>query len=392
MRELRNADAQWVARNIDNSIVVPGLVKKRIKKETKSIVDGEQVEDDNLSPEERDFQEFLRVWGAADWSDWEDVTVYEEQAVRKITQGAPGEWDEEDARVPRSDWDATPRNMARRANRNKPRSDAMNRDSFLSPIVDIRKVFDVVDPDVDAIEADLRLEMRANQWETQQAFLFAGVLATVPMLVATGVRWFVVEPIFDDIAMRDPESFSLSRRQRIEGAAKVHHHEQRLRFEAGVGRAPPIELDELQLQLRKEAVKIEHEMIEENKEKVENLVSDSVFALAFAAVLVRERRGRSLMFRALNRFWKSGLSETAKAFALITVADILLGYHSEEGWLTLIDLIVRHYGWEVEMEPRYIFTAIVPVTLDAIFKLYLFSTFTKQSPSTVATIREMDRH
>ena len=172
----------------------------------------------------------------------------------------------------------------------------------------------------------------------------------------------------------------------------VKKHEKRLRFEVGIGKAPALSDDELMEELRREARTVEREMVMSNKHKLENLLSDLSFLVMFVFLLVKERAARGIMFRAASRFWLSGMSDTAKAFVLISIADIVMGYHSEEGWLTAIDLIVRHYGWEVDMEPRYIFTAIVPVTLDACFKLYLFTNFNKVSPSTVATIREMDRH
>jgi hypothetical protein len=31
--------------------------------------------------------------------------------------------------------------------------------------------------------------------------------------------------------------------------------------------------------------------------------------------------------------------------------DILLGYHSEEGWTAAIHLLTKHYGIEVEVGP-----------------------------------------
>ena len=57
---------------------------------------------------------------------------------------------------------------------------------------------------------------------------------------------------------------------------------------------------------------------------------------------------RNILFRTINRLL-SGLSDTAKAFIIIAVTDILLGYHSEEGWTATIRLIAMHYGWELDV-------------------------------------------
>lgn len=108
-----------------------------------------------------------------------------------------------------------------------------------------------------------------------------------------------------------------------------------------------------------------------------NLLSDSTAALTLFAMLLRNTEGRTALFSTCGRVI-SGLSDTAKAFLIIAGAclgvcvpgqgcslvhasslhcstvslagtDILLGYHSEEGWTAAIHLITGHYGYEVEV-------------------------------------------
>lgn len=42
-----------------------------------------------------------------------------------------------------------------------------------------------------------------------------------------------------------------------------------------------------------------------------------------------------------------GMSQTGKAFILILAADVLMGYHSEEGWTASLELLAEHYTIEV---------------------------------------------
>ena len=42
--------------------------------------------------------------------------------------------------------------------------------------------------------------------------------------------------------------------------------------------------------------------------------------------------------------------------------------------------------------PIYIFVAIVPVTMDALFKYWIFKGLNKQNPAAAVTLRNMDRH
>ena len=71
-----------------------------------------------------------------------------------------------------------------------------------------------------------------------------------------------------------------------------------------------------------------------------------------------------------------------------------LGDESEHrhGPLACLFACSDHYGWEVEAEGKGLFVSFVPIVIDTFFKLWLFTAFNRQSPSTVVTIKEMDRH
>lgn len=136
---------------------------------------------------------------------------------------------------------------------------------------------------------------------------------------------------------------------------------------------------------------IAQELRDENRHALENIISDFTAGSVGFFLLLKDRVGREVLFRTMGRLFE-GLSDTAKAFVIISFADIFLGYHSEEGWRTLIALISEHYGFEPDPNPVSIFVAVVPVTIDTFFKYYLFINLNKISPATVATLKYMDRH
>ncbi|KAL3131288.1 hypothetical protein ABBQ38_000581 [Trebouxia sp. C0009 RCD-2024] len=165
----------------------------------------------------------------------------------------------------------------------------------------------------------------------------------------------------------------------------------RMRMDAAIGRAPPLAYNELQAQLKLEAHDLVEEFTEKNKHNVLNAVSDSITAFTGFGILLKDTEGRGILFRTLSRIF-SGLSDTAKAFMIIASTDILLGYHSEEGWTAAIHLITHHYGSEVEEAPIYTFVAIVPVTMDALFKYWIFKGLNRKNPAAAVTLKNMDRH
>jgi hypothetical protein len=70
----------------------------------------------------------------------------------------------------------------------------------------------------------------------------------------------------------------------------------------------------------------------------------------------------------------------------------MLGYHSEEGWTGLIDIVLGHYGIEVEEKDIVLFVGIIPIAIDVMFKYWIFIGLNKISPGAVVTIKQLDRH
>ena len=87
-----------------------------------------------------------------------------------------------------------------------------------------------------------------------------------------------------------------------------------------------------------------------------------------------------------------GLSPTAQAFLVICAADIFLGYHSEEGWDVLCEMVAEHYGFHPSIDSIHVFVAIFPVTIDCLFKYWLFMSYNQFGVTTWVAFKTMDRH
>ncbi|MEW5303956.1 MAG: hypothetical protein WDW36_006600 [Sanguina aurantia] len=110
---------------------------------------------------------------------------------------------------------------------------------------------------------------------------------------------------------------------------------------------------------------------EHNEQSLITVISDSVSLLVLLLLLTQQADGREALRNTTARLF-DGLSNIAKAVAIILVADTLLGYHSEEGWTGFIELVLGHYGIEAEEPYVVIFVSIVPVTMDCLLKYWLF--------------------
>ncbi|RZC00428.1 Chloroplast envelope membrane protein isoform C [Glycine soja] len=129
----------------------------------------------------------------------------------------------------------------------------------------------------------------------------------------------------------------------------------------------------------------------ENRRAFANIWSDTVYGISLFILLYFNKSKVALLkftgYKIINN-----ISDTGKAFLIILITDIFLGYHSESGWQTLLEIIVEHYGLEVDQSAITIFICLVPVVIDACVKLWLFKFLPRLSPSVTNIFQEMKRH
>ncbi|GMH32934.1 hypothetical protein BSKO_00768 [Bryopsis sp. KO-2023] len=267
----------------------------------------------------------------------------------------------------------------------------MPRDTWLRPMSDAQGILDRVALDEDAVEERLSLEWTANQEESRAALKFVGYLIAVPLIVGFAVSRMLSGPIWGWTMTFDPHAFDVTTQQKLEGAHEIHIEEMRIQLDEAIGMSQPLSDFDLLQHLSEEAYELSEKYIEHNKYAALNVVSDSVSASVFFFMLLFSHEGRRVLFSTMNRVF-GGLSDTAKAFMIILLADILLGYHSEEGWTAAIRVISGHYGKEPEESAIYIFVATVPVLLDTCFKYWIFEGLNRKSPAAAVTLKTMDRH
>jgi len=139
------------------------------------------------------------------------------------------------------------------------------------------------------------------------------------------------------------------------------------------------------------ATQLQEEERHHNENALTTLTCDSVSLMVGATIFARDNDGRNALSCTIGRLFE-GLSDIAKAVAIILIADTTLGYHSEEGWTGLIDVVLGHYGIEVEEKDIVLFVGIIPIAIDVIFKYWIFIGLNKISPGAVVTIKQLDRH
>nr|QYB18315.1 envelope membrane protein [Sphaerocarpos texanus] len=84
------------------------------------------------------------------------------------------------------------------------------------------------------------------------------------------------------------------------------------------------------------------------------------------------------------------LNDTMKAFFILLLTDLCIGFHSPHGWEIVISSGLEHFGFVHNKHVVSCFVSTFPVILDTVFKYLIFRHLNRISPSIVATYHTMN--
>jgi hypothetical protein len=251
-------------------------------------------------------------------------------------------------------------------------------------------VFDGVrrqlDPDAETAMLEGFRRRRSSTLVSLRIFL---LLILVPLIVQQTSRSLVISPLLDRFAPDIPFLSYTKPHLQEKAVNKLRIYQQELEFEALLeGKTPPTR-EEIQTALMSRANELKEEADGESLEATKNVLADLAALVGFTLVCVFGQRDLQVLRGFLDEA-VYGLSDSAKAFAIILFTDIFVGFHSPEGWTVLLDGIAHHLGLPAEENFILLFIATFPVVLATIFKYWIFRYLNRVSPSAVATLRGMD--
>jgi len=238
-------------------------------------------------------------------------------------------------------------------------------------------------------EADALAGFRRRRDSTLVSLRILLLLILVPLLVQQISRNYVMGPLVDHYA---PVSAFISYpKPHLEEKAveKLRVFKAEVEFAALLEGKPLPTPEELQQQLAERARELKQQADGESTEAIKNVLADIAAFAAFVVVCILGKRDIQVLRGFIDEL-VYGLSDSAKAFAIILFTDIFVGFHSPEGWTVLLDGVANHLGLPARENFIMLFIATFPVVLATIFKYWIFRYLNRVSPSSVATLRNMN--
>ncbi|MEB3327438.1 MAG: proton extrusion protein PcxA [Synechococcus sp.] len=238
-------------------------------------------------------------------------------------------------------------------------------------------------------EANVVAGFRRRRDSTLVSLRILLLLILVPVLVQQISRTYVISPLVDRFA--PDNAFLTYPKPKLEEQAveKLRVFQAEIEFDALLKGKPLPSREELQSQLAEKADQLKEEADLESTHAIKNVLSDLGGLVGFVLVCIFGQRDIQVLRGFLDELIY-GLSDSAKAFAIILATDIFVGFHSPEGWTVLLDGVAHHLGLPARENFIMLFIATFPVVLATVFKYWIFRYLNRVSPSSVATLRNMN--
>nr|YP_010991270.1 chloroplast envelope membrane protein [Psittacanthus schiedeanus]WOX61543.1 chloroplast envelope membrane protein [Psittacanthus schiedeanus] len=129
-----------------------------------------------------------------------------------------------------------------------------------------------------------------------------------------------------------------------------------------------------------------------NQDRMNTILNFSINIISFIILSVYSILGNKelVILNSLVQEFLYNLNDTIKAFSILLVTDLCIGFHSPHGWELMIDSIYKDFGFDHNDQIISVLASTFPVILDTIFKYCIFHYLNRISPSLVLIYHSMN--
>ncbi|MEO1432069.1 MAG: proton extrusion protein PcxA [Cyanobacteria bacterium J06633_8] len=231
-------------------------------------------------------------------------------------------------------------------------------------------------------------DFRIASKRTRIALKFLATLIIVPFLTYLFLKQLVIYPIVERVRTDAATDAFLNTHIEEQVLQEFKFYQQELKFEKLILQAPLLS-SEIQQKQKERAIKIAEEFHHKNNSAISNVFADIISLIVFAFIIATSKREIAILQLFIDDT-VYGLSDSAKAFLIILLTDMFVGFHSPHGWEVLLEGFAKHLGIAPTRDVIFLFIATFPVILDTICKYWIFRYLSRISPSALATFKEMN--
>nr|UBN07754.1 chloroplast envelope membrane protein [Loranthus delavayi] len=155
-----------------------------------------------------------------------------------------------------------------------------------------------------------------------------------------------------------------------------------------INESPETHIQKLNIEIHKETVQL---IKMYNQNRMNTIFHFSINIIYFIILSVYSILGNEELVILNSRVQELlyNLNDTIKAFSVLLITDLCIGFHSPQGWELMIDSIYKDFGFDHNDQIISVLASTFPVILDTIFKYGIFHYLNRISPSLVLIYHSM---
>lgn len=254
----------------------------------------------------------------------------------------------------------------------------------------LNRIKQEIDPQSEDTEEAVVKKFRKSRNKTAISIRFLLILVIVPLLTHQITKSVLITPLVQKYFAQHPQQVLFINQDFEEEAfMELRHYEEKLHFKSMIGLIPHLSAAEEEEKMKEKATELSVEFRGRGINAIGNIFADCFSLIAFAGIIYFCKREIQVIKSFLDEI-AYGLSDSAKAFLIILLTDMFVGYHSPHGWEIILEGIARHLGLPENRDFNFLFIATFPVILDTVLKYWIFRYLNRISPSSVATYKNMN--
>nr|WEG39502.1 envelope membrane protein [Beesia calthifolia] len=152
---------------------------------------------------------------------------------------------------------------------------------------------------------------------------------------------------------------------------------------------PDTHIQKLRIGIHKETIQLVKMY---NEGHIHTILNFSINIISFAILSGYSILGNEelVIINSWVREFLYNLSDTIKAFSILLLTDLCIGFHSPHGWELMIGSVYKDFGFSHNNQIISGLVSTFPVILDTILKYWIFRYLNRVSPSLVVIYHSMN--
>ena len=233
-------------------------------------------------------------------------------------------------------------------------------------------------------------EFRLAKYQALASLQYIGCLIIIPLLISLFSQKCFSEPWINNWWNNNQSHIFLTSFQEEKALEKLQEIEELFWLDKIIANSSfTIQSQNLTGEIHQQTVELVKNYNDDSIKTISHLSTDIIYFISLSSFLILGKERLVILNSWVQELFYS-LGDTMKAFLILLLTDLCIGFHSPHGWELVISSCLEHFGFVHNKQVISCFVSTFPVILDTVFKYLIFRHLNRISPSIVATYHTMN--